>query len=265
LLVTVLQQPYKGFNSEEEKQQWWTEYFCIDDRPFHAQQRHLDEKAYTFEGTIYTDGIGVSIVKQKQKRKHRQKGTKNKTEHEKEAEKQIKEKKENTAKIRSKTSKKRKRGAGATEAEGGEIWPYVTVWSTEMLQTTSQGRCVLIDPNRRDLLYAMHEKSTPAAPCILRYTWNRQQKEVDTRGHRRLRAKLENTLHAGNATLKLAIDQHANTTLSKSCNLDEFIHYARSRCALVYLQNLGTHYEQLIFRKLKCKCFALVPSFFYSS
>lgn len=252
LLVTVLQEPYKGFNSDEEKQTWWSEYFCTNDRPFHSQQRHLDDKAFTFEGTIYTDGVGVSIVKQKQKRKHRQKGTKNKTEQEKAIEiKRQKQEQPNKAKRKTEklqTPKKRKRVAVDIEKD----WPYITTWSKDMLETTSQGRCVLIDPNRRDLLYAMHENSTPETPQILKYTWNRQQKEMDTRGHRRLRIKLDAKLHASNLTLKLAIDQHANTALGKSCLLTNFTHYARSRCALVYLQNLGTHYEQLIFRKLKC-------------
>src|SRR5436309_245063 len=30
--------------------------------------------------------------------------------------------------------------------------------------------CVLVDPNRRDILYAMHEDSTVANPRIYRYT-----------------------------------------------------------------------------------------------
>ncbi|KAI9471640.1 hypothetical protein BX667DRAFT_481085 [Coemansia mojavensis] len=40
-----------------------------------------------------------------------------------------------------------------------------------------EGRCVLIDPNRHDLLYCMHENSTFEDPQLLRYTCNQQSKK----------------------------------------------------------------------------------------
>jgi hypothetical protein len=33
-----------------------------------------------------------------------------------------------------------------------------------------QGPCVLIDSNRRDILFTMHESSTPENPPVYRYT-----------------------------------------------------------------------------------------------
>ncbi len=269
LLVTVMEQPYQRFDNDEQKQEWWSSLFRTDKRPFHSQQNHHGENAYTFEGTLYTDGIGVSIVKQRVKRKSRAKGTKNKTAEERQQRLQLaeelKQEKAQHLKLEREALKrkqhqedqedkrnglpKKRRLTAKQQQQKEEIdinWPHITDWSPDQLKE-SQGRCVLIDPNRRDLLYAMHEDSTPTKPNILKYTWNRQVKEMDTRGHRRLRLRLDNQLYTMQPTLKAALDIHATTQSSKSTNLSTYIAFLQSRSTLTHIHHLDTHYEQLIF------------------
>ena len=237
------------------------------------QQKHRGEEAFTFEGTIYTDGVGVSIVKQRTKRKSRKKGTENKPSDQQEKETKQKEQsklskmelvkiekanlkrqreKEKEEKSTNKKAKKTKKEIDSKPERKGKqkkkepLWPYITDWTPEQSESF-RGKCVLIDPNRRDLLYAMHENSTPEKPNILRYTWNRQMKEMDTRGRRKLRLKLENKLYVDNPNLKTAVDLHSSTTSSKSITLTSYVLYLRSRSTISHYHQLDSHYEQLIF------------------
>ena len=258
--VTVLEQPYKGFEDDEAKTKWWNTYFKIEERPFHSQQNHKGENAFTFEGTMYTDGVGVSIVKQRTKRKHRQKGTKNKTDEEKEKKEkmELQKKVENTAKRKRDNqeekllpiSKKIKSKSVQNDGDIVNSWSYITDWNLNQIEV-SKGKCILIDPNRRDLLYAMHEDSIPEKPNILKYTWNRQTKEMNTRGHRRLRLKLEEQLYLTYPDLKEAVNLHSNTQSAKSTTLTTFVSYLRSRSTISHYHHLDTHYEQSIFVKRK--------------
>ncbi|KAJ1757191.1 hypothetical protein LPJ69_004504 [Coemansia sp. RSA 1752] len=54
---------------------------------------------------------------------------------------------------------------------------YIDELSQATLQSTA-GRCVLIDPGRRDLLFAMHEDSSIEDKQLYRYTRNQQRKET---------------------------------------------------------------------------------------
>ncbi|KAJ2501618.1 hypothetical protein GGH96_001822 [Coemansia sp. RSA 1972] len=54
---------------------------------------------------------------------------------------------------------------------------YIDELSQEYLQSTV-GRCVLVDPGRRDLLFAMHEDSTVQNKQIYRYTKCQQRRET---------------------------------------------------------------------------------------
>jgi hypothetical protein len=47
--------------------------------------------------------------------------------------------------------------------------PNITDHTAEELRATT-GQCVVIDPNRGDLLFCMHENSTPEEPFVMRYT-----------------------------------------------------------------------------------------------
>ncbi|KAJ2130645.1 hypothetical protein IW136_005506, partial [Coemansia sp. RSA 678] len=54
---------------------------------------------------------------------------------------------------------------------------YIDELTQVQLQSTA-GRCVLIDPGRRDLLFAMHEDSSIEDKQLYRYTRNQQRKET---------------------------------------------------------------------------------------
>jgi hypothetical protein len=122
---TILVQTIVGikkpvFQYDEEKLRWWRDYFCVENKPFRAQG------AFEFDGTLATDGVGLSVLKR-----------------------------------RVKTHKMVRR---ATSAATTEEFSYVDNWTAEQ-HTEFTGKCVLIDPNRRDLLYAMHEASEPHNVC----------------------------------------------------------------------------------------------------
>ncbi|RCH78634.1 hypothetical protein CU098_001119, partial [Rhizopus stolonifer] len=84
-------------------------------------------KSLKFEGTIETDGIGVSVIKQDFSTSRKQPG---------ENEDQVK---------------------------------HVEIL-TRSQHAELQGKCVLIDPNRRDLLYCMKEDSTIDNKKLFRFT-----------------------------------------------------------------------------------------------
>ncbi|KAI9225756.1 MAG: hypothetical protein DHS80DRAFT_19824, partial [Piptocephalis tieghemiana] len=59
----------------------------------------------------------------------------------------------------------------------------------ELVGTT--GQCVLIDPGRRDLLFCVHERSTPKEPLMYRYTRNQKAKETRTTRFKHLLTELK--------------------------------------------------------------------------
>ena len=100
-----------------------------------------------FRGSIQTDGIGVTILKT--------------------------------------TSDTRAGGPRRQKLRSNVNEPSVSDLSQEEVRST-EGQCVLVDPNRRDLLYSMHEHSTAEQPLIFRYTKNTQAKQRKERKYRDL-------------------------------------------------------------------------------
>ncbi|GAA5803639.1 hypothetical protein HPULCUR_009122 [Helicostylum pulchrum] len=105
------------------------------------------EKSIKFRGTIMTDGIGISIVKQ---------------------------------------------NFGATKGQSSpkikvveEDFEYTENIPNEELITT-EGKVVLVDPGRRDLLYCMHEDSTAKEKKVYRCTQNQKFKELKSTKFRKL-------------------------------------------------------------------------------
>ncbi|KAJ2532360.1 hypothetical protein GGH20_001158 [Coemansia sp. RSA 1937] len=93
---------------------------------------------------------------------------------------------------------------------------YIDELSQEQLQGTV-GRCVLVDPGRRDLLFAMHEDSTIQDKQVYRYTKCQQHVETKQTKYRKILehvkkassvdiAALERTLGAGSC-IKPDLDQ----------------------------------------------------------
>ncbi|KAJ2634197.1 hypothetical protein IW137_004463, partial [Coemansia sp. RSA 1287] len=67
---------------------------------------------------------------------------------------------------------------------------YIDELSQAQLQNMA-GRCVLIDPGRRDLLFAMHEDSTVEDKQLYRYTRNQQRKETRVTRFKRILEKVK--------------------------------------------------------------------------
>ncbi|KAJ2543710.1 hypothetical protein GGF49_001792 [Coemansia sp. RSA 1853] len=67
---------------------------------------------------------------------------------------------------------------------------YIDDLPQAMLQSTA-GRCVLIDPGRRDLLFMMHEDSTIEDKRVYRYTRNQQRKETRLTKFKRILEKVK--------------------------------------------------------------------------
>ncbi|KAJ2214407.1 hypothetical protein IW143_003706, partial [Coemansia sp. RSA 520] len=93
---------------------------------------------------------------------------------------------------------------------------YIDELSQEQLRGTV-GRCVLVDPGRRDLLFAMHEDSTIQKKQVYRYTKCQQRVETKQTKYRKILehvkkvhsvdiAALERTLGAGSC-IKPDLDQ----------------------------------------------------------
>ena len=81
--------------------------------------------------------------------------------------------------------------------------PNITDLSITELRATT-GQCFLIDPNRRDLLFCIHENSTPEEPFILRYTKNTQAEQRKERKFRKLReSKKQQSPNINDAEQKL--------------------------------------------------------------
>ncbi|KAJ2259556.1 hypothetical protein EV176_006872, partial [Coemansia sp. RSA 451] len=67
---------------------------------------------------------------------------------------------------------------------------YIDELSQATLQNMA-GRCVLIDPGRRDLLFAMHEDSSIEKKHLYRYTRNQQRKETRITRFKRILEKVK--------------------------------------------------------------------------
>jgi hypothetical protein len=90
--------------------------------------------------------------------------------------------------------------------------PNVADLSQEELHA-AEGRCVLVDPNRRDIMYCMHEASTPDVPQIMRYTKNTQAKLRKERKYRGIRQSVKDDNRAiAEAEAKLSLFPRCTTS-----------------------------------------------------
>ncbi|KAG2229377.1 hypothetical protein INT48_002780 [Thamnidium elegans] len=112
-------------------------------------------KSVKFRGTIITDGVGVSIVKQDFE-----------------------------------TSKSSTSGPKNNVVK--EDFQYIEEIPKEELLAT-KGKAVLIDSGGRDLLYCMHEDSTAKKKKLYRYTRNQKAKELKSAKFRKLRQRFKPT------------------------------------------------------------------------
>ncbi|KAG1056690.1 hypothetical protein G6F43_001445 [Rhizopus delemar] len=183
-----------------------------------------ERKVMKFRGTIYTDGVGVSILKQNYD-----------------------------------TKKKGGSSGGKPKSIEADEFQYIEKLGKEDL-LAGVGKCVLIEPGRRDLLCCMHEKSTVENKVIYRYTSNQKAIETKSRKFRKLRNNLKK-------------DEVIETELflshfkSSTVNKEKFVEYLQERAKVIpimkayYLNEDRPAAEDqdaggfLLFRKMKLSSF----------
>ena len=166
-----------------------------------------------FQGMILSDGVSVSILKQNRE----------------------------------------PRKGGRTKAEPimRKDCTYIENLSPQKLQE-DVGKCVLIDPGRRDLLFCMHENSTFDSKIFYRYTINQKNVETKNRKFRKLRERLKpDSIHAA--------EDNLSKTKSASVNNEKFVKYIKTRATvngalLKYYSNVSRK-DIPPFRKLRLSSF----------
>lgn len=179
----------KNVRMTEDKITVWDKACYLQRKAFKKQGKLKDLR---FEGTIETDGIGASIIKQNFNTSRKIPG------HDHEG-----------------VTKRQRRDADEEEEE----LKYIENLSREELIAT-QGECVLIDPNRRDLLYCMKETSTVEKKQTFRFTSNCRNKQ--SRIFKKLRKKTKpESIHLAETSL--------SKTKSFAVDVDSFVNYVKSR------------------------------------
>ncbi|KAG1057808.1 hypothetical protein G6F43_000375 [Rhizopus delemar] len=141
-----------------------------------AMKPQVERKSIKFRGTVYTDGAGVSVLKQNHD-----------------------------------TKKKGDSSGGKSKSNEADEFPYVEKLGKEGL-LAGVGKCILLGPDRRYLFYCMHEKSTVENKMIYRYTSNRKVIEIKSRKFRKLR----NNLKRGNViAAELSLSHLKSSTVNK--------------------------------------------------
>ncbi|KAI7883370.1 uncharacterized protein EV154DRAFT_545503 [Mucor mucedo] len=148
-------------------------------------------KLLRFRGTIQTDGVGITVLK---KRIDRQS---------------------------SYTS---------TIKEADEKFKYISDLSTQEHKAVN-GRCVAIDPGRRDLLFCVDEKSTVETPIKFRYTKQDQDKTRKSKKYRNILQEMKSN--------NPAVYQAENALAENQSSSLEMEAY---RC---FLERLGQNYAVL--------------------
>ncbi|PHZ09425.1 uncharacterized protein RHIMIDRAFT_299849 [Rhizopus microsporus ATCC 52813] len=120
-----------------------------------AMKPQNERKTMKLRGMLFTEGVGVSVLKQNDNMKKGGSGT-----------------------------------GRRTKAVDEEDFKYVEKLEKEVL-LAGIGKCVLTDPGRRDMLYCMHEESTIENRRTYRYTSNQRIIETKTRKFKKLRENLK--------------------------------------------------------------------------
>ncbi|KAG0752776.1 hypothetical protein G6F24_013382 [Rhizopus arrhizus] len=144
------------------------------------------QKALRFQGTLETDGVGVSIIKQNPD-----------------------------------TSRKSPKLNTGKKVDGNQIEHIEGLGQVDLKST--EGKCALIDPGRRDLMYCMKETSTVEEKRILIFTKNNRSQ--CSRHFRYLRKRTQPF-----------VVQKAEAILSRSesnsVDLKKFIQYIKTRASV---------------------------------
>ncbi|KAJ2500747.1 hypothetical protein GGH96_002500 [Coemansia sp. RSA 1972] len=190
LVQCVFNEPYSAISGGKEKIQphitkYWKRAVDLEQDMFRPHGQ------YEFLGFVMTDGVSISAVRELvDEEPGGEKVCKGKC---KRKRKQAQPQEPNTE-LTEKPVGKRKRGRPRKQAQPAQqpaqqntepVQPEHQADCTsihDLSQATLQstkGRCVLVDPGRRDMLYMMHEDSTIEEKKVYRYTQN--QRRVETR------------------------------------------------------------------------------------
>ena len=177
---------YKTNYAKDQKFKNWGRVVNLKDRAFKAQDH---SKSVQFQGTVYTDGIGMCVLKQT----------------------------DDTDRSSKKFSARNLDGVV-------EKTPYIEHLSKKQLAQT-KGKCVLIDPGRRDILFCMKEDSLSGKKKKKTMTYTKMQRTWLSRHYRILRKKLK-------PRIVQAAEDRLSKTKSYSVTLSEFTHYIQTRGAV---------------------------------
>lgn len=166
LMENIMGIPYA--QRPADKMDVWRQAVDLRQRVFKAS------KDCKFRGTLYTDGVAVTVIKTNEETRA---GNPRKTRSKKVADNQT----------------------------------YIEQMSPSKL-SSMDGRCVLIDPGRRDLMYAMHEDSTAANPITFRYTKCQQRKERKTKKFELIRSSLKED-DDGVSQAEIKLSRHSSKTV----------------------------------------------------
>ncbi|KAG0984422.1 hypothetical protein G6F29_004786 [Rhizopus arrhizus] len=147
---------------------------------------HGERKSMKFRGTICTDSVGVSVLKQNYD-----------------------------------TKKKGGSSGGKLKSIEADEFQYIKKLGKEAL-LAGIGKCILIDPSSRDLLYCMYEKSTIQNKMICRYTSNQKAIETKSRKFRKLKNHLKKDK-------MIAAELSLSYFKSSTVNKDRFVEYLQER------------------------------------
>jgi hypothetical protein len=195
-----------------EQTKWRKDPCVFWDQVFNLNQRAFMQNNQIFTGWFRTDGVSLHITRSA------------------------------TGEMTSGGARKRKRGASAEEKHDATFRCLENIPREELLKLT--GKCVLVDPNRRDILYAMHELSTPEDPIIFRYTTMGRRYRTAAKHHRQIRLQEEaGDINVINALVALS------TTRRKSVSRVDFNEYLTTK--RVNRPTLDTFYSRHVFRQLR--------------
>ena len=198
-----------------KKMMYWAQVVDLGSRPFKPQGVH----SLIFRGSLQTDGVGVSVIKQDQDSKA-------------------------GGPRRSKKKKK-------------EQEPHIGQLPITQLQQTT-GKCVLLDLGRRDLLFGMHENSSVDNKQLHRYTSNQLSKETRSNKYRKLRAEVKNDFN-GALEAEAALSSCNRSTLDTDIYGKYLETRSRATLVLksLYEEKESNHpnTEHFLFRKLRLSAY----------
>ena len=104
------------------------------------------------------------------------------------------------------------------------------------------GKCLIVDPNMRDLIYTVHESSTIKNKKVFRYTNEQRKMETRSKKYKKIREEI-----------KPKKIQELETLLSKNpfrtCDIEKYNEFLITKGKIEF--ELRKHYDQYIYKKLK--------------